>query len=66
MGAEGELGAKGEVLQGVFVKNAVDDQALLGFFKIDSVFVRPVPVQGAVGPSNDAKAIRMFFEEIGG
>jgi hypothetical protein len=63
---KGELGAEGKVLQGVFVENAVDDQAFLRFFEIDPVFVRTVPVQGAVGPANDAKAVGMFFEKIGG
>ena len=61
-----KLGAEGEVLQGVFVENAVDDQAFLRFFEIDPVFVRPVPVQGTVGPAHDAKAVGMFLEEIGG
>ena len=63
---KGELGAEGEVLQGVFVENTVDDQAFLGFFEIDAVFIRSVAVQGAVGPADDAKAVGMFFEEIGG
>jgi hypothetical protein len=63
---ERELGAEGKVLQGVFVQDAVDDQAFLGFFEIDPVFIRPVSVQGAVGSANDAKTVRMFFKEIGG
>jgi len=63
---KGELGAEGEVLQGIFVENTMDDQAFLGFFEIDAVFIRPVAVQGAVGPADDAKAVGMFFEEIGG
>ena len=63
---EGELGAKGEVFQGVFVENAMDDQPRGGLFKIDAIFARAISVQGAIGSADDTKSVRMFLQKVGG
>ena len=58
--------AEGEILQGIFVEDAVDDEAGFGFFEVNPVFARAVAVEGAVGAANDPEAVGMFFEKIGG
>ena len=44
----------------------MDDKARLGFFEIDAVFPRAIAVEGAVGPTDDAETVGMFFEKVGG
>jgi len=44
----------------------MDDKAGLGFFEIDAVFPSAIAVEGAVGPTDDAEAVGMFFEKVGG
>jgi len=63
---EGQLGAEGEILEGVFVEDAMDDKAGLGFFEIDAVFPGAIAVEGAVGPADDTETVGMFFEKVGG
>ena len=62
----GKLRAKGEVFQGIFVENAVDDEAGLLLLKIDAVVARAVTVEGTVGPANRAEAIGMTGQEVRG
>ena len=63
---KGQLGAKGEILEGVFVEDAVDDKAGLGFFEIDAVFPSAIAVEGAIRATDNAKTVGMFFEKVGG
>lgn len=63
---KGQLGAEGEILEGVFVEDAVNDKPGLGFLEIDAVFAGAITVEGAVGPADDAKTVGMFFEKVGG
>jgi len=44
----------------------MDDKAGLGFFEIDAVFPSAIAVEGAVRPADDAEAVGMFFEKVGG
>jgi hypothetical protein len=48
----GKLGAKGEVFEGVFVEDSMDDEAFRSFFKVDAVFTCTVAEESAVGAAN--------------
>ena len=61
----GELGAKGKILEGVFVKDAVDDEPPAFLFKVDAVIPGAVAVEGAVGAFDRAEPVGMAAEEIG-
>ena len=62
----GKLGAKGEVFEGVFVEDSMDDEAFRSFFKVDAVFTCTVAEESAVGAANRAEAVRMLFEKVSG
>lgn len=44
----------------------MDHEPRRSLFKIDAVFARPISVQGAIGPADDAESVRMFFKKVGG
>jgi hypothetical protein len=60
----GELRAKGEVFQGVFVKDSMDDESFGGFFEVNTVLSGTVAKESAVGAANRAEAVRMFLKKV--
>jgi len=62
----GELGAKGEVFEGVFVEDSMDDESFGGFFEVNTVLSSTVTEESAVGAANRAEAVRMFLKKISG
>ena len=62
----GQLGPEGEILQRVFVKNPVDDQAGVFLLKIDAVVTGAVAVEGPIRTFYDAETVGMTGEKIGG
>jgi len=62
----GELGAKSEVFEGVFVEDSMDDESFGGFFEVNTVLSSTVAKESAVGAANRAEAVRMLFEKVSG
>ena len=62
----GKLGAKGEVFEGVFVEDSMDDESFGGFFEVNTVLSSTVAEESAVGAANRAEAVRMLFEKVSG
>jgi len=60
-----QLGAESKILEGIFVKHPMDDQAGVFLFKVDAVIARPVAIEGAIGAAHRAKSVGMTGEKIG-
>ena len=62
---KGKLGAKSKILKGIFVEDAVDNQAGGLLFKIDALFAGSVSVKGAVRPFDGSESVGVAGQEVG-
>jgi hypothetical protein len=61
-----QLGAKGKILEGVFVEHPVNHQAGGFLFKVNPVIPGPIPVEGAIRALHLAEAIGMTGKKVRG
>lgn len=60
----GKLRPEGKILEGVFVKDAVDDKAGGLLLKIDAIVAGPVTVEGTVGSPDRTETIGVASEKV--